>query len=112
MEDLQIQPTKKTPLIDFYTSGKLILAGSVYPENSKEFFEPVIDWIRELEAPRPNPELASAESKIAELQQHDADKEIRLRLVETARTRFETIAWLAFGGGAVSLINIVRTVWR
>jgi hypothetical protein len=50
MEDLQIQPTKKTPLIDFYTSGKLILAGSVYPENSKEFFEPVIDWIRELEA--------------------------------------------------------------
>jgi hypothetical protein len=56
--------------------------------------------------------LELIESKIAELQQHDADKEIRLRLVETARTRFETIAWLAFGGGAVSLINIVRTVWR
>jgi hypothetical protein len=56
--------------------------------------------------------LELIESKIAELQQRDADKELRLRLVETARTRFETIAWLAFGGGAISLINILRTIWR
>ncbi len=51
--------------------------------------------------------LELIESKIAELQQHDADKEARLRAVEISRTRFETIAWLACGGGAVSLINIV-----
>jgi hypothetical protein len=56
--------------------------------------------------------LELIENKIAELQQRDADKELRLRLVETARTRFETIVWLAFGGGAISLINILRTIWR
>ena len=50
--------------------------------------------------------LELIESKLAELQQHDADKEARLRAVEISRTRFETIAWLACGGGAASLINI------
>jgi hypothetical protein len=54
--------------------------------------------------------LKLIENKIAELQQHDSDKELRLRLVEAARTRFETIAWLAFGGGAISVINILRTL--
>jgi hypothetical protein len=49
MNDLQIEPTKNTPLIDFFTSGKLIFAGSAYPENSKEFFDPIIDWIMELQ---------------------------------------------------------------
>lgn len=50
--------------------------------------------------------LELIESRIAELQQHDADKEIRLRTVETARTRLETLAWLAFGGGAVSFVDL------
>ncbi len=49
---------------------------------------------------------------IAELQQRDADKELRLRTVEAARTRLETLAWLAFGGGAMSLINVLMTVSR
>ena len=49
MEDLQIQPTKNSPLIDFFTSGKMVLAGSAYAENAKEFFEPVIQWIEDLE---------------------------------------------------------------
>ncbi len=51
--------------------------------------------------------LELIESKITELQQNDADKELRLRAVEISRTRFETLAWLACGGGAVSLINIL-----
>ena len=51
--------------------------------------------------------LELIETKIVELQQHDSDQEQRLRMVETSRTRFETIAWLAFGGGAMSLINIL-----
>ena len=50
--------------------------------------------------------LELIESRIAELQQHDADKEVRLRTVEASRTRLETLAWLAFGGGAVSFINL------
>lgn len=48
MEDLLIEPTAKTPLIDFSLSGKLVIAGSSYPENAKEFYDPVIDWTAEL----------------------------------------------------------------
>jgi hypothetical protein len=51
--------------------------------------------------------LELIESKIAALQQNDADKEQRLRAVEISRTRFEMLAWLAFGGGALSVINIL-----
>ena len=49
MEDLLIEPTSKTPLIDFSSSGKLVIAGSSFPENAKEFFDPVIDWAGELQ---------------------------------------------------------------
>jgi len=56
--------------------------------------------------------LELIESRIAELQRHDADKELRLRIVETSRTRLETPAWLAFGGGAISLINILKMMVR
>lgn len=48
MEALLIEPTSKTPLIDFSLSGKLIMAGNAYPENAKEFFDPIIGWITEL----------------------------------------------------------------
>jgi hypothetical protein len=51
--------------------------------------------------------LELIENKITELQQHGADQEARLRQVEASRTRFETLAWLAFGGGAVSLLNLL-----
>jgi len=50
------------------------------------------------------------DSRIINLETANVDKEGRLRAVETSRTRFETLAWLAFGGGALSLINII-TIW-
>ena len=50
MEDLIIEPTKKTPCVAFYTIGKLSLTGSSYPENASEFYNPLIDWIKELKA--------------------------------------------------------------
>ncbi len=50
MENLLIEPTAKTPLIDFSLSGKLVIAGSAFPENAKEFFDPVIDWAGELQS--------------------------------------------------------------
>lgn len=56
--------------------------------------------------------LELIESKIAELQQRDADKEVRLRLVESSRTRFETLTWLAFGGGAVSVASLIGVVLK
>lgn len=54
--------------------------------------------------------LELIESRINELQQRDADKELRLRIVEASRTRLETLAWLALGGGAVSLVNILKSM--
>ena len=56
--------------------------------------------------------LELIERRINELQQRDADKEVRLRTVETSRTRLETVAWLAFSGGAISLINILKSMLR
>ena len=50
MKDLLIEPTSKTPLIDFSLSGKLVISGSSFPENAKEFFDPVIDWAGELQS--------------------------------------------------------------
>jgi TATA-box binding protein (TBP) (component of TFIID and TFIIIB) len=50
MEDLQIEPTKNTPVIEFYSSGKLVMAGNAHAENAIEFFNPIIDWITKLEA--------------------------------------------------------------
>jgi hypothetical protein len=49
MEDILIEPTSKTPLIDFSLSGKLVIAGSSFPENAKEFFDPVIEWAGDLQ---------------------------------------------------------------
>ena len=51
-------------------------------------------------------QLALIETKIANLEHNDTDQEMRLRTVEASRVHFETLAWLAFGGGALSLINV------
>lgn len=82
MNDLQIEPTKNTPLVDFFSSGKLIFAGSAYPENAKEFFDPIISWIAELETEAVDFDLiieyinTSAAKKLLELLQklQDNDK--------------------------------------
>ncbi|MBI5297958.1 MAG: hypothetical protein HY869_20980 [Chloroflexi bacterium] len=54
--------------------------------------------------------LALMDERIAKLEEKDGDKETRLRAVETSRTRFETLAWLAFGGGIMSLINLLSAL--
>ena len=55
-------------------------------------------------------QLALIETKIANLEHNDTDQEMRLRTVEASRVRFETLAWLAFGGGALSLINVITVL--
>jgi hypothetical protein len=48
MEDLIIEQTKYTPRVEFLAdSGKLTLQGSSYPENSVEFYQPLLDWMNE-----------------------------------------------------------------
>jgi hypothetical protein len=68
------------------------------------------EQLRAKEAELMQVQVALIETKIANLVDNDADQEMRLRIVESSRVRFETLAWLAFGGGALSLINVITVL--
>lgn len=78
-----IEPTSKTPLIDFSSAGKLVIAGSSFPENAKEFYDPIIDWIGQLQAQNINMDVvleymntASAKKLLELLRQLEANLKI------------------------------------
>jgi hypothetical protein len=48
MDDLLIEPTNNTPMVNFFSGGKLIMAGSLFAENAPEFFSPLMSWIDNL----------------------------------------------------------------
>ena len=46
MENINIQPSQKTPTINFdSSSGVLEISGRSIPENSVEFYRPVLEWL-------------------------------------------------------------------
>ena len=45
MNNLNLEGTAKTPTVEFNTSGELLIKGRSIPENSIEFYKPLIDWI-------------------------------------------------------------------
>ncbi len=48
MTDLHLAKTKNTLSVNFNcSSGLLELSGSSYPENTTDFFKPLIDWIQQ-----------------------------------------------------------------
>ena len=48
MNNLLVPKTKNTLGVNFdSSSGLLELSGSSYPENTSEFFKPLIDWIQQ-----------------------------------------------------------------
>lgn len=48
MQHLTLSKTTSTPAVDFNAdSGLLVLTGESYPENSFDFFKPLLDWVRE-----------------------------------------------------------------
>ena len=47
MKDLSLEGSAKTPTIDFKSEGELLIKGRSIPENSMEFYNPLIDWISE-----------------------------------------------------------------
>ena len=65
------------------------------------------EQLRKREAEMLTLRLELIDNKITTLQKTQSDMEDRMRAVETSRVRFETLAWLAFGGGALSLINVI-----
>jgi len=47
MENLRLEVTKYTPEINLDTEGVISLVGKSYPENTFEFYEPMMEWIEE-----------------------------------------------------------------
>jgi len=47
MQTLQIEATKYTPYIKMDPSGIFEIYGKSYPENTFEFYQPMIDWLEE-----------------------------------------------------------------
>ncbi|MCB0760385.1 MAG: DUF1987 domain-containing protein [Flavobacteriales bacterium] len=48
MEDIRIEGTPKTPTVNFIKAeGILEIKGRSIPENSIEFYKPLIDWIED-----------------------------------------------------------------
>ena len=48
MEDLHIQATKYTPTIELNnTDGIINISGKSYPENTFDFYRPVLQWVEE-----------------------------------------------------------------
>lgn len=47
MEELKIEGSAKTPTVEFKRDGGLLLKGRSIPENSIEFYKPILDWIEE-----------------------------------------------------------------
>ena len=45
MEDLKHEGSAKTPVVEFSSNGKLLLKGRSIPENSIEFYKPLIEWL-------------------------------------------------------------------
>jgi len=47
MENLNIAETKYTPVINLDINGTISMVGKSYPENTFEFYAPMMDWIKE-----------------------------------------------------------------
>ncbi|GIV38742.1 MAG: hypothetical protein KatS3mg033_0542 [Thermonema sp.] len=48
MENLNIEPTNRTPKVYFDArTGVLEIAGRSIPENSADFYQPILDWLDE-----------------------------------------------------------------
>jgi hypothetical protein len=43
--NLLVNETSKTPRVDFRKDGKIKLEGSSLPDNSIEFYKPLLDWV-------------------------------------------------------------------
>ena len=45
MEDLKHEGSAKTRVVEFSSNGELLLKGRSIPENSIEFYKPLIEWL-------------------------------------------------------------------
>ncbi|MBI9052727.1 MAG: DUF1987 domain-containing protein [Bacteroidales bacterium] len=50
MNNLSIQKTDSTPEIDFELNGDLKITGRSLPEDVHKFYDPLIEWVRNMDA--------------------------------------------------------------
>ena len=50
MNNLSIQKTDSTPEIDFNLNGELKILGRSLPEDVHKFYDPIIEWVKNLAA--------------------------------------------------------------
>lgn len=55
MENLKLEATKYTPEINLDTNGVISLVGKSYPENTFEFYAPMMEWIEKYFEENPAP---------------------------------------------------------
>ncbi|MDQ6975778.1 MAG: DUF1987 domain-containing protein [Mariprofundaceae bacterium] len=53
ISNLHILPSAYTPEVHFKTAGSLSLSGKSYPENTFEFYKPVLQWVQDYFAGEP-----------------------------------------------------------
>jgi len=53
MKNLVISKTKRTPSINFNTSGELMIKGRSLPEDVINFYKPVLNWLEEFKLTAP-----------------------------------------------------------
>jgi uncharacterized Fe-S radical SAM superfamily protein PflX len=57
MKNISIPATISTPIVDFNTSGRILIRGKSLPENASMFYHPLIRWVRELRTAKVNADL-------------------------------------------------------
>ena len=57
MENLHIEGSDSLPAVEFNNSGLIKLSGRALPENAFEFFNPLIQWVREFSCEELNIEI-------------------------------------------------------
>ena len=53
MENLKLEKSPRTPLVEFSTDGELKVEGRSTPENAVEFYEVLIAWIKDFKKKKP-----------------------------------------------------------
>jgi hypothetical protein len=57
MENIKIESTRNTPLVEFMESGSLKLVGKSFSEDPRKFWDPLISWCKLLSAENINLEV-------------------------------------------------------
>jgi len=57
MNNLSIQKTDSTPEIDFNVNGNMKITGRSLPEDVHKFYDPIIEWVRNLSTEKVKLEL-------------------------------------------------------